>query len=464
MNNESNNTDFDLIVLGSGSGARDGANKARNEFGAQVALVESTRWGGSCPNVACKPTKAYLFAAELAHDINTIANKLGIEVGPARANLARVKARKDQLVVPRETWMERLDGAGHATFDGVGSFVDAQTVEVNGDRVSAERVLVATGSRTAIPPIEGLDEVGWIDHVSALELTELPESLLVVGGGPVGLEFAQMFSRFGSRVVLVQHADRISPRSDATATDELTAALEDEGIEIRTGVEISRVRREGGEVVAEVGEDEVRVAQILLASGRVPNLEQLELERAGIERTKAGIAVNDQLRTSTDGIWAAGDVTGIVPFTPMAQYQARVAIENMFGGNGARAEYDFLPTVIFTDPELAAVGMTQQEAESQGLDYERAVHPIKYVQRASYTDTKRGLYKLIWDRASRRVLGLHVVSRSAGDIVQGFGLAMKLGATVDDLAGMHHAFPTFAEGIKAAAEQSATPVAAGARG
>jgi mercuric reductase len=440
------NRHFDLIVLGSGSGARDGANKARDEFGAEVALIESTRWGGSCPNVACKPTKAYLVAAELAHDVNRLAGKLGIEVGSARANLARVKARKDQLVVPTETWMERLHGAGHATFDGFGSFVDA------------------TGSRTVEPPIEGLAEVGWIDHVSALELTELPESLLVVGGGPVGLEFAQMFSRFGSRVVLVQHADRISPRSDADATDELTTALEEEGVEIRTGTEISRVRRDGQEIVATVGDDEIRIAQILLSAGRAPNVEQLELDRVGIERTRAGISVDDQLRTSVDGVWAAGDVTGSFQFTPIAQYEARVAIENMFGGNGARADYDFLPTVIFTDPELAAVGMTEQEAENEGLDYETAVHPIKYVQRASYTDTRHGLYKLLWERGSRRVLGIHVVSRNAGDVVQGFALAMKMGATVDDLAGMHHAFPTFAEGIKAAAEQAPSAVAAGALG
>jgi mercuric reductase len=458
------NRHFDLIVLGSGSGARDGANKARDEFGAEVALIESTRWGGSCPNVACKPTKAYLVAAELAHDVNTLAGKLGIEVGAARANLARVKARKDELVVPKETWMERLHGAGHATFDGFGSFVDAQTVEVNGDRLSAERILVATGSRTVEPPIEGLAEVGWIDHVSALELTELPESLLVVGGGPVGLEFAQMFSRFGARVALVQHADRISPRSDASATDELTTALEEEGVELRTGTEISRVRRDGHELVATVGDDEIRIAQILLAAGRAANVEQLELDRVGIERTRAGISVDDQLRTSVDGVWAAGDVTGSFQFTPIAQYEARVAIENMFGGNGARADYDFLPTVIFTDPELAAVGLTEQEAESQGLDYEAAVHPIKYVQRASYTDTKHGLYKLVWERGSRRVLGIHVVSRNAGDVVQGFAVAMKMGATVDDLAGMHHAFPTFAEGIKAAAEQASTAVAAGAPG
>jgi mercuric reductase len=448
------NKEFDLIVLGSGSGARDGANKARNEFGATVALIESTRWGGSCPNVACKPTKAYLVAAELAHDINTIAGKLGIEVGPAAVNLARVKERKDQLIVSKDVWMERLHSAGHENFEGVGAFIDPRTVEVNGDRLSAERILVATGSRTATPPIEGLDEVGWIDHITALQLTELPESLLVIGGGPVGVEFAQMFSRFGSRVVLVQQADRISPRSDATATDELTSALEDEGIEIRTGTTVDRVRREGDEVVATIGDDEIRVAQILLAAGRWPNVEQLELDRVGMERTKAGISVDDQLRTSVDGVWAAGDVTGIQQFTPIAQYEARVAVQNMFGGNGAQASYEFLPTVIFTDPELAAVGMSEAEAHAGGLEYETAVHPITYVQRASYTDTKRGLYKLIWERGSRRVLGLHVVCRGAGDVVQGFGLAMKLGATVDDLARMHHAFPTFAEGVKAAAEQA----------
>jgi mercuric reductase len=452
------NHEFDLIVLGSGSGARDGANKAREEYGAKVALVEHTRWGGSCPNVACKPTKAYVVAAELAHDINTLANRLGIEVGAARANLARVKARKDELIVAKETWMERLDNSGHTPIEGVGSFVDPQTIQVNGDRLVAERILIATGSRTAVPSVDGLDEVGWIDHVSALELTALPESLLVVGGGPVGLELAQIFSRFGSRVIVVQHADRISPRSDATAADELTAALEDEGIEIRTGATVSGVRREGGEIVATIGADEVRVAQILLAAGRSPNVEQLELERVGIERTRAGISVDDQLRTSVDGVWAAGDVTGAYQFTPIAQYEARVAVENMFAGNGARAEYEFLPTVIFTDPELAAVGMTEEEARSSGINYETAVHPIKYVQRASYTDMKHGLYKLVWERGSRRVLGIHVVSRNAGDVVQGFALAMKLGATVDDLARIHHAFPTFAEGLKAAAEQAPNPV------
>jgi mercuric reductase len=305
-----------------------------------------------------------------------------------------------------------------------------------------------------VPPIEGLDETGWLDHISALELTELPQSMLVVGGGPVGLELAQIFSRFGSKVTIVQGADRLSPRSDADATDELTAALEDEGIEVRTGTTVERFRREGRGIVATVGGDELRVEQILLASGRAPNVEELELDRAGIEHGRGGIVVDDRLRTTVDGVWAAGDVAAGHQFTPVAQYEARVAIDDMFGSNGARADYDWLPTVIFTDPELAAVGLTEQQARDDGSDVETAVHEIKYVQRASYTNTKHGLYKLVWERESHRVLGLHVVTRNASDVVQGLALALKMGATVDDLAHMHHAFPTWGEGVKAAAEQA----------
>jgi mercuric reductase len=450
---------FDLIVLGSGSGARHGANRAHSEHGASVALVESTRWGGSCPNVACKPTKAYLVVADLVRNINQVAGKLGIEVGPAAVDLGRVKARKDSLIVPKETWMDRLHGAGHETFAGTGSFVDRQTIEVDGRRLTGDRLLVATGSRSAEPPIEGLAEVGWIDHVSALELTKLPASLLVLGGGPAGLEFAQMFARFGSRVTLVQQAERISPRSDETATAELTAALEDEGIEILTKATLSRVRRDGDEIVAQLDDRELRVSQILLAAGRVPNIEHLRLERAGIEYTRLGIAVDDHMRTTADGVWAAGDVTGVFPFTPVAQYQARVAVDDMFTSNAPPADFSFLPSSIFTDPELASVGLAEHDARERGFDVGVAVYPIRHVQRASYTDTKRGLFKLVWERGSRRLLGIHVVCRNGGDIVQGFHIAMKLGATVDDLARSHHCFPTFAEGLKAAAEQSLSPEA-----
>ena len=239
---------YDLIVLGAGSAARDGAAKAASKHGAKVALVESTRWGGSCPNVACKPTKAYLVVAELVHDINELAGKLGIEVGPAKIDLARVKARKDSLKKPQPKWVEDLSSAGFETYEGEATLVDAHTVRVGEQELTAERILIATGSRTAVPPIEGIEEIDWVDHVSALELTELPESLLVVGAGPVGLEFAQIFARFGSRVTLVQSPDRISPRSDEQAAGVLQAALEEDGIEVilsaRVQERLARRRRD----------------------------------------------------------------------------------------------------------------------------------------------------------------------------------------------------------------------------
>ena len=450
---------FDLIVIGAGSAARDAANTAARKHGARVALIEKERWGGSCPNVACQPTKAYLVAAELAHDVNALAPKIGVEAGRASVDLARLYAWKQSLKKPQEQWVEELRAKGYATYTGEASLLDARRVQVGEDVLEADRILIASGSRTAVPPIEGLEEVGWLDHVSALELTELPESLLVVGGGAVGLEFGQMFARFGSRVTIVDAADRIAPASDAEASATLAAALVDDGLTIATSVLVKRVRRENGQIVALIGprdgsdEYEVQGTQILLASGRVPNLEGLNLEALGIETTKSGIAVDEHLRTSVPGIWAAGDITAIAQLTPVAQYQSRIAVADMFEEDGPAADYSVLPTAIFTDPELGGVGLTEDEAREQGLDV--GIVTNDHVRRFSFIEAKHGLFKIVFDRSSRRVLGLHVVSRNAGDIVQGFSIGLRLGATVDELAAMHHIFPTFGEGIKAAAERAA---------
>src|SRR3989440_10322226 len=223
---------YDLIVIGAGSAARDGAKKATTEHGARVALVEHTRWGGSCPNVACTPTKASLVAADLAHQINTLAGKIGIEVGPATVDLERIKARKDSLKKPQPKWVEDLQASGFDTYEGTATFVAPHTLRVGDSELTAQRILIATGSRTAVPPIDGIEDVDWLDHVSALELTELPASLLVVGAGAVGLELGQAFARFGSQVTLVDALDQIAPRSDPDAARELHEALEDEGIPI----------------------------------------------------------------------------------------------------------------------------------------------------------------------------------------------------------------------------------------
>jgi pyruvate/2-oxoglutarate dehydrogenase complex dihydrolipoamide dehydrogenase (E3) component len=449
---------FDLIVIGGGSAARDAAGKATREHGARVALVEKERWGGSCPNVACSPTKAYLVAAELTHDVNVLAPRMGIETGPVSVDLARVYAWKETIKKAQDVWVSELMAQGFTTYTGTATFVDSHTVRVGVLDLEADRILIASGSRTAVPPVAGIDDVGWIDHISALDLTEVPASLLVVGGGAVGLEFGQVFSRFGSKVTIVDALERIAPTADMEASAMLRMALEREEIDVATSVFVKSVRRDGDEVAATIAprdgsdEYEVRVERVMLASGRVPNIEELGLDGIGVETNKAGIVVDDHLRTTVPGIWAAGDVNAVAQFTPVAQYQARIAIADMFGADAPAADYSVLPTSIFTDPELGSVGMTEEQAREQGLDVDVARN--EYVKRFSFIGERAGLFKIVYERGSRRVLGLHVLSRNAGDIVQGFSLALRLGATVDELAAMHHVFPTFGEGIKAAAERA----------
>jgi mercuric reductase len=449
---------YDLIVLGSGSAARDGAGKAAHEHGAKVALVESTRWGGSCPNVACRPTKAYVVAAELMHDVRDHAAERGINLPEPTIDLARARTWKDSLRRDQQSWVQVLTEAGYGVVSGTATFVDAQTVRVGDRELAGEKILIATGSRTAVPPIPGIEEVDWIDHVSALELEEVPASLLVVGGGPVGLEFAQIFARFGSRVTIVNHGPQIAARSDTEAANELQAALEDEGIEIVLNAGVDSFSRNGKSIEATVGGRTITVTDVLLASGRAPNVEELALDRIGIELTRGGIVVDDRQRTNVDGIWAVGDVAAGPMLTPIAQYQARIAVEDIFGDGSRRADYSALPTAIFTDPELGDLGLTESEASAQGYDVDVVKHPLPAVTRAQYTGAKRGLYKIVFDRESRRVLGVHVVSRGASDIVGGLTPALKLGVTVDDLAFMHHVYPSYSEGVKAAAERALAPV------
>jgi mercuric reductase len=454
---------FDLVVLGGGSAARDAAMMAMRDYDARVALVERERWGGSCPNVACSPTKAYLVAAELAHDVNRRAPVLGIETGPARVDLARVREWKESLKRTQEEWVRDLESSGLTAITGQATFTGPRTLRVGDRELDADRILVATGSRTAVPPVEGIDEIDWLDHISALDLTEAPRSLLIVGCGAVGLEFGQMFSRFGAQVRLVDAADRLAPLADADASETLAAALQAEGMELTANVFVQRVRQDGDEVVATIAPRdgsaayERRAQRLLLASGRVPNVEELDLEAAGVATTRSGITVDEHLRTSVAGIWAAGDVTAVAQFTPIAQYQARVAVADMFGEDTPGADYSVLPTSIFTDPELAGVGLTEEQAREQ--DHDVGVVRNERVKRFQFVGEEHGLFKIVFDRGDRKVLGLHVVSRSASEIVQGFSLGLRLGATVDDLAHMHHVFPTFGEGVKAAAERAVPSMA-----
>jgi mercuric reductase len=450
---------YDLIVLGSGSAARDGAGKAAREHGARVALIEHRLWGGSCPNVACRPTKAYVVAAELAHDVRHHAAERGIDLPEPVVRLAQTRSWKDSIRRDQQSWVQTLKEAGYGVVPGTASFVDARTVRVGDQQLSGDRILVATGSRTAVPTIPGIEEIEWIDHVTALELEAVPESLLVVGAGPVGLEVAQIFARFGSRVTIVNSGPQIAARADTEAAGELQAALEDEGIDVVLNGGVDSFARNGNCIAASIGGRTIDVSHVLLASGRLPNVEELEPDRIGLKVGRGGIAVDDRQRTNVDGVWAAGDVVAGPMLTPIAQYQARIAVEDMFanGPSSRRADYSVLPTAIFTDPELGGVGMTETEAAEQGHEIGVVKHPLPFVTRAQYTGAKHGLYKIVFDRKTRRVLGVHVVSRAASDIVGSLAPALKLGVTVDDLALMHHVYPSYSEGLKAAAEKALVP-------
>jgi pyruvate/2-oxoglutarate dehydrogenase complex dihydrolipoamide dehydrogenase (E3) component len=447
---------YDLIVLGSGSAARDGAGKAAREHGARVALIEHRLWGGSCPNVACRPTKAYVVAAELMHDVRHHAAERGIDLPEPVVRLAQTRRWKDSIRPDQQSWVQTLKEAGYEVVPGTASFVDARTVQVGDQHLSGDRILVATGSRTAVPTIPGIEDIEWIDHVTALELDDVPESLLVVGAGPVGLEFAQIFARFGSRVTIVNNGPQIAARADTEAAGELQAALEEEGIEVVLNSGVDSFARNGNGIAASTGGRTIDVSHVLLASGRLPNVEELEPERIGLKVGRRGIAVEDGQRTNVDGVWAAGDVVAGPMLTPIAQYQARIAVEDMFA-NTRRADYSVLPTAIFTDPELGSVGMTEKEAAEQSHEIGVVKHPLPFVTRAQYTGAKHGLYKIVFDRRTRRVLGVHVVSRAASDIVGSLAPALKLGVTVDDLAFMHHVYPSYSEGLKAAAEKALPP-------
>jgi mercuric reductase len=451
---------YDLIVLGSGSAARDGAGKAAREHGARVALIEHRLWGGSCPNVACRPTKAYVVAAELMHDVRHHAAERGIELPEPVVRLAQTRSWKDSIRRDQQSWVQTLKEAGYGVVPGTASFVDARTVRVGDQQLSGDRILVATGSRTAVPAIPGIEGIEWIDHVSALELDDVPESLLVVGAGPVGLEFAQIFARFGSRVTIVNSGPQIAARADSEAAGELQAALEEEGIEVvlNSGIDSLARNGNGNGIAASIGGRTIDVSHVLLASGRLPNVEELEPDRIGLKVGRGGISVEDGQRTNVDGVWAAGDVVAGPMLTPIAQYQARIAVEDMFANGSRRADYSVLPTAIFTDPELGGVGMTETEAAEQGHEIGVVKHPLPFVTRAQYTGAKHGLYKIVFDRKTRRVLGVHVVSRAASDIVGSLAPALKLGVTVDDLAFMHHVYPSYSEGLKAAAEKALVPV------
>ncbi|MGH9137985.1 MAG: mercury(II) reductase [Acidimicrobiales bacterium] len=451
--------DFDLAVLGSGSAAFAAAIRA-SEAGARVVLIEKATPGGTCVNVGCVPSKALLAAAETYwrgrhHNFDGIPHLNG-----AVPDLAAIVAQKDELVAElrQAKYLDLVEGYGFELRQGTARFVDAGTIAVDGEMLTAASYLIATGAHPALPPIEGLDAVDYLTSTTALDLTELPRSLAVVGANAIGLELGQAFSHLGVEVTFLDIAERIAPFEEPEISAALSAILTADGARVVTAARIQRATQTADGTVVVEGDlgalgSRLDTARVLVATGRAPNTADLNLSAAGVEVDERGfVVIDDHGRTSNRRAWAAGDVTPSPQFVYVAAAQGALVADNAVSGATRRLDYTALPRVTFTTPQVAAVGLTEAEAAAAGHDVATAILPLDHVPRAIVSRDTRGLVKLVADRQSDLLLGVHVLAPGAGDVVQAGVYALMAGLTVADVAGAFHPYLTMAEGLKLAAQ------------
>ena len=445
--------DHDLAIIGGGSAGLTAAKVARF-FGKRVAMVDKQRLGGDCLYYGCVPSKALIKASRVMHEVKT-ADRWGLQLSSLEVSLGAVNARVQHAIaeVGKLDSEEALRRQGVDVFLGGASFADAHTILTGaGDTLRAKSVLIATGSRPAVPSIPGLEEAGYLTNEDVFDLQRLPQRLAVVGGGPIGVELAQAFRRLGSQVTVLQRGPHLLPRDDAELVEILEGAFASEGIEVAFDTEIASVRVEAREKVLTLNrkrDGELYVDAILVAVGRTPNIEALALEKAGVAATSHGISINDRLQTSRPHIYAAGDVVGGPLFTHYAGYQAAQAVRNAFVPVKLRFNTGALPWVTFTDPEIAHVGMTETEAKRTGKPCSIVKFPYSELERAVTDQDPVGLMKFIIDDR-RRIMGCHIAGGSAGELINEITLAMNNHLTVDKLIGSIHAYPTYSFGIPVA--------------
>jgi len=449
---------FDLLIIGGGSAAFAAAIRAA-ELGARVAMVEAEAMGGTCVNVGCVPSKFLIRALQVYHRAGHHGFQ-GVSTAAGALNWAALIAQKEALVAElrREKYEEVLAAYPEITWiRGRARFTPEGAVEVNGTAYAPARVIVATGARPWAPPIPGLAEAGYLTSTEALALRELPRSMIVVGANAVGLELAQVFARAGVAVTVLEALPRIVPFEEPEISEALQQALEAEGMVFHTGVRITRVARADGRYeVAFEREGErhtVRAEQLLMATGRRPRTEGLGLEAVGVALgSKGEIQVSPYLQTTHPAIYAAGDCTQLPMFVYVAAASGTVAAENALLGNHRALDLSVLPRVTFTDPEVAAVGLTEAQAREQGYTPKVSLLPMDLVPRARVALDRRGRIKLVADAATDRLLGVHILAPEAGEAIQAGVLALKAGYTARDLGDTIFPYLTWVEGLKLAAQ------------
>ncbi|QIN83566.1 FAD-dependent oxidoreductase [Rubrobacter tropicus] len=449
-------SNYDLVVIGGGTAGLVSAAGAAS-LGARVALVERDRLGGDCLYTGCVPTKALVKSARVAHLVKNSGEygvrNLGYEVDfPAvMGRMRRVIEEAGEHDSP-----ERFRKLGVDVFLEEARFESPYRISVDGRFLETQSVIVATGSHSTTPPVEGLEEAGYVDHVGALALKNLPRSLIVVGSGPIGSEFAQVFARFGSDVSLVSTSPLPLPKEDPEIGEILRGVLVSGGVEFHGGYRAERVRMEGGEkvmtIINEAGhEREVRGEEILVAAGRAPTAGSLALENAGVEIEEKGLTVDEHLRTTAPNVYAAGDITGKYLFTHVAEYQARNALRNALFPVKAKVDHRVVPWTTFTDPEVARVGLTEEQARREHDGVQVFRQPFGGVDRAMADGETTGLVKIVTGKRGR-ILGGHIIGPDAGNLIHEVVLAMQKNIPVGTLSTTIHVYPTLAQANQRAAD------------
>ncbi len=450
---------YNMVVLGAGTAGLVAAAGAAG-MGAKVALVERSLMGGDCLNVGCVPSKAMIRSAHVVHDLRT-AHRLGVRhSGEIEVDFAQIMERMRKIragISPHDSAQRFSDHYGIDVFFGSAGFTNRATIEVEGTELSFARAVIATGARAVVPPVPGLEEAGFVTNHNVFNLTELPRRLAVIGGGPIGCELAQTFARLGSLVSIIEMGDQFLPREDPDAAALLRTSLERDGIDVRLSTRLEQVISAAAgkelQIATPKGLDRLAVDEILVAVGRRPNIEGLNLEAAGVDFDHTGVKINDFLQTSNRRIYASGDICLPYRFTHTADASSRAVIQNaLFPGPKKRLSRLVIPWCTYTDPEIAHVGIYASDAEASGTEIDTFEFAMKDVDRAITDGEEEGFLKVHVKKGSDRILGATIVARHAGELISEITTAMVAGMGLGGFSSVIHPYPTRMEVIRRAAD------------
>jgi pyruvate/2-oxoglutarate dehydrogenase complex dihydrolipoamide dehydrogenase (E3) component len=448
---------YDAIIVGSGQGGNPLAFRLA-DLGWSVALIEKKNLGGTCINVGCTPTKTMVHRAQVAHYARN-GSRWGVNAAGVTVDLAKIVAQKDEVVLSfRSGQQRRLDERKNLRlYRGHARFAEPHQLKIGEDLLESEKIFIDVGGRPNIPAIAGLSDVPFLTNESLMQLTAVPEHLLILGGGYIGLEFGQMFRRYGSRVTVIHRGAQIVPLEDPEIASELQKALEAEGLQFVLNARTEEVRQKDGAITlsckSPAGGSAVSGSHLLVATGRIPNTDDLGLDKAGIALNKDGsIKVNNRLETSVPGVWALGDCKGGPAFTHISYNDFQIVYGNLVEGKSLSIENRIVPYCVFTAPQLGGVGLTEKEARAKGYKLKIGKCPMSYVARAIERGETAGLMKIVVDASNDRILGASILASEGGELVQILRTLMLANQPYTLLKGAVYIHPTLAEGFFALME------------